>query len=75
MALKTKSTQIIQSLDKGLYLLEVIEQANKPISLGQLWTKLGWDKATIHRLLATLERRGYLLRDQSTKQYSLGLKI
>ena len=75
MASKTKSTQIIQSLDKGLYLLEVIEQANKPISLGQLWAKLGWDKATIHRLLATLERRGYLLRDQSTKQYSLGLKI
>jgi len=70
-----KSPHIIQSLDKGLYLLEVVEQANRPITLGQLWSKLHWDKATIHRLLATLERRGYLLRDQETKQYTLGLKI
>jgi DNA-binding IclR family transcriptional regulator len=70
-----KSPHIIQSLDKGLYLLEVVEQANRPITLGELWSKLRWDKATIHRLLATLESRGYLLRDQKTKQYSLGLKI
>ena len=70
-----KSPHIIQSLDKGLYLLEVVEQANRPITLGELWSKLRWDKATIHRLLATLERRGYVLRDRETKQYSLGLKI
>lgn len=75
MAKSNKSPHIIQSLDKGLYLLEVVEQANRPITLGELWAKLHWDKATIHRLLATLERRGYLLRDQETKQYSLGLKI
>ncbi|UCF97384.1 MAG: IclR family transcriptional regulator [Spirochaetaceae bacterium] len=70
-----KSPHIIQSLDKGLYLLEVVEQANRPLTLGELWSKLRWDKATIHRLLATLERRGYVLRDQETKKYSLGLKI
>jgi len=75
MAKSTKSPHIIQSLDKGLYLLEVVEQANRPVTLGELWSKLQWDKATIHRLLATLERRGYLLRDQGTKQYTLGLKI
>jgi DNA-binding IclR family transcriptional regulator len=74
MAVK-KDTRIIQSLDKGLYLLEVIEQAGKPLTLGELWGKLRWDKATIHRLLATLERRGYVLRDQATRQYRLGLKI
>jgi DNA-binding IclR family transcriptional regulator len=75
MGKSRKSPHIIQSLDKGLYLLEVVEQANRPITLGELWSKLRWDKATIHRLLATLESRGYLLRDQKTKQYSLGLKI
>ena len=70
-----KDTQIIRSLDKGLFLLEVIQQAGKPIALKELWQELGWDKATIHRLLHTLVRRGYLLRDSATKQYTLGLKI
>jgi len=68
-------TSIIQSLDKGLMLLETVEQAKAPVGLADLATRLGWDKATIHRLLATLERRGYLLRDPSTRRYALGLKI
>ncbi len=68
-------TSIIQSLDKGLVLLETVEQAETPVGLTELASRLGWDKATIHRLLATLERRGYLLRDPSTRRYALGLKI
>ncbi len=70
-----KSPKIIQSVDKALYLLEVVEQMNQPVTLSELWSKVQWDKATIHRILTTLERRGYLLRDKSTKRYSLGLKI
>ncbi len=72
---KTKDHSIIQSLDKGLYLLEVIEQANAPVTLNSLWKKVQWDKATIHRLLATLEKRGYINRDPKTKSYTLGIKI
>ena len=68
-------THIIQSFDKGLLLLETIETSPSPVSLKDLALKLRWDKATIHRLLLTLERRGYLLRDQGTKRYTLGLKI
>jgi DNA-binding IclR family transcriptional regulator len=71
----SRDTRIIQSLDKGLYLLEIIEQETYPVSLNTLWTRLGWDKATIHRMCTTLERRGYLHRDPVTKAYSLGLKI
>jgi len=70
-----KDTHIIHSLDKGLHLLETIEQANNPVTLKYLWEKLGWDKATIHRLLVTLEKRGYLIRNAKTKEYALGLKI
>jgi DNA-binding IclR family transcriptional regulator len=66
-----KDSRIIHSLDKGLFLLE----AEQPLSLHDLWLKLKWDKATVHRLLVTLERRGYLLRDSVTRQYTLGLKI
>jgi DNA-binding IclR family transcriptional regulator len=70
-----KNTQIIHSLDKGLLLLETIEQETYPVTLHALWKKMGWDKATILRMCNTLERRGYIRKDPSTKQYSLGLKI
>ncbi len=72
---KQKDTRIIQSLDKGLLLLEIIEHETYPVTLNTLWKKLGWDKATILRMCNTLERRDYIRRDPSTKQYSLGLKI
>ncbi len=70
-----RDTHIIQSLDKGLFVLELVEQAGHPVGLNELKLKLGWDKATVHRILATLERRGYLLRHPATKLYSLGLKV
>jgi len=50
-------------------------RARAPVGLKELADRLGWDKATIHRLLAALERRGYLLRDPSTRCCALGLKI
>lgn len=72
---KTKRYDIIHSLDKGLHLLEVIQQADRPASLQQLWQQLKWDKATIYRLLTTLEKRGYIHRNPETREYSLGIKI
>jgi len=70
-----KDTRIIHSLDKGLLLLEVIERETYPITLNSLWRKLQWDKATILRMCTTLERRGYIRRDPSTRCYSLGWRI
>ncbi len=70
-----RDTHIIQSLDKGLFVLELVEQATQPVGLNDLKLSLGWDKATIHRILTTLERRGFLLRNPVTKKYTLGLKV
>jgi IclR family KDG regulon transcriptional repressor len=72
---KGKQYSIIHSLDKGLYLLEILEQAGQPMNLQELWLKLKWDKATIYRLLTTLEKRGYIHRDPETREYTLGIKI
>lgn len=70
-----RDTQIIRSLEKGLILLETIEQETYPVTLHTLWKKLGWDKASILRMCNTLERRGYIQKDPATRQYSLGRKI
>lgn len=55
--------------------LEALEEADRPLSLNDLYKQLGWERATIHRLLETLSRRGYVLRHADTKRYSLGLRI
>lgn len=70
-----RESNLIQSLDKGLRLLEVIAHQTYPISLNTLWQKLKWDKASILRMCNTLERRGYVHKDPSTKMYTPGLKI
>ena len=71
----SEKVNIVHSLDKGLTLLEIIETSIVPITLHHLWLKLGWNKATIHRMLATFERRGYIQRDPVTKGYTLGSRI
>jgi IclR family acetate operon transcriptional repressor len=70
-----RDTHIIQSLDKGLQVLELVEGAESPISLNELYRKLRWERATIHRMLETFVRRGYLTREPSTRRYSLGPRI
>lgn len=66
---------IIQSLDRGLKLLEEIGRSKISVSLKDLASVLGIDRSSIFRLLSTLESRGYLERDEETKRYKLGYKI
>lgn len=68
-------TAQIQSLDRGLQLLEYISQAGRPLSLVDLEGVLEVDRSTVHRLLSTLVERGYVAQDPDSKRYSLGLKV
>ncbi|MFB9274941.1 IclR family transcriptional regulator [Cohnella cellulosilytica] len=43
--------------------------------LTEIAVKVGLHKSTIHRLLATLEDRGFVTRDPSTEKYRLGLSV
>lgn len=70
-----KGATIIQSLDRGLRLLEEIGKSRIPVSLKGLASVLGIDRSSIFRLLSTLENRGYLEREEETKRYKLGYKI
>lgn len=65
----------VQSLDRGLQLLELLGAAHEPMSLGDLAELVQVDRSTAHRLLGTLGQRGFIGQDARTKRYSLGLKI
>jgi IclR family transcriptional regulator, KDG regulon repressor len=70
-----RDQQTIQSLDKGLQVLEMVAESDRPLTLHELWTELQWNKATILRILTTFERRGYIRRDPQTKAYTTGIRV
>ncbi|GIO13403.1 IclR family transcriptional regulator [Cohnella xylanilytica] len=43
--------------------------------LTEISQRVGLHKSTVHRLLATLEQRGFVVRDEATEKYRLGLRI
>ena len=67
-----RSTPSIQSLDRGLVILEAVAKSSEPISLGQLTQLLGIDRSSVFRLANTLKRRGFLAYPAGRKDYILG---
>lgn len=73
---KTKlGTRSIQSLDRGLAILEAVAESPDPVPLGQLTALLGIDRSSVFRLAITLKRRGYLTNPDGEKDYVLGPSI
>lgn len=54
-----------QAVGRAFDALEYIKRASKPLTLQDLTVKLGGAKASIFRLLYTLEAVGYVVRDSS----------
>jgi DNA-binding IclR family transcriptional regulator len=68
-------TPSIQSLDRGLLVLETVAKSDTPVSLGNLTTVLGIDRSSVFRLANTLKRRGYLANPSAGKEYILGTSV
>lgn len=56
-------------------LLEQFTADNPQLSLSALTSRLGYNKATTHRLAQTLVSVGYLEQDETTRRYRLGLVL
>ncbi len=68
-------TRPIQSLDRGLFILEAVAQSTDPVALGELTDHLGIDRSSVFRLAHTLKRRGFLANPNGRKDYVLGPSI
>ena len=74
MAKMTNHAQyILQSVDKALDVLNLFEYSDS-LSLTEVALELGCGKTIAFRLLFTLERRGFVLK-QEDGRYSLGIRI
>lgn len=67
--------QVIQSLERGLKILEILGKSSTPLSLSEITRHFEIDRSSIFRLLGTLMQNNFVHQDPETKKYMLGFKI
>ena len=68
-------TRTVPALDKAIGILELLTQTRGGLSLPELVAGAKLPKSSVHYLLVTLERRGYVERSLRTGRYLLGQKL
>jgi IclR family acetate operon transcriptional repressor len=64
-----------QVAERALQALEELADAPEGLGVSDLGRRLGVDKSTAHRLLATLQAREYVRLNPYTQRYVLGLRL
>ena len=67
-----RGTPAVQSLDRGLSILEAVGQSAQPVPLKKLTALLGIDRSNAFRLANTLRRRRFLADADRTNAFVLG---
>lgn len=68
----TNKGQTIQSLDRGLIIMQTIARLGEPVSIARLADILQIDQSSVFRLVKTLEGRGFVAHDFGNRSYVLG---
>lgn len=64
-----------QVVDRVVDILEVFPRLGPDLGVSDISRALGLKKATAHRLLAALRRRGIVAQDPVSRRYRLGMKL
>jgi DNA-binding IclR family transcriptional regulator len=68
----TPRSPYIQSLDRGLAILQLVGRSKQPVSLAELAGLLGIDRSSAFRFAITLRRRGFLCCPPGRRDFLLG---
>jgi DNA-binding IclR family transcriptional regulator len=72
---KDYKNERIKSINKALDLLEFLSASEQETSITEINKKLHMGLSTVHRMLTTLKYRGYVIQNQQTTKYRLGIKL
>lgn len=72
---KTEGAGGVPAIDRALNVLECLSQSRKGYSVSELSRRLGLPKSSVHLILRTLERRGYLQKQSAGGRYKFGMKL
>ncbi|MDO4836158.1 MAG: IclR family transcriptional regulator [Clostridia bacterium] len=70
-----RSTEPVRSIAKACTLLDLLTEAKRPMSLGELTTASGWAKSTVHGLLSSMRSCGLVEQDAQSGRYTLGVRL
>ena len=68
-------TRTVPALYNALSILELLTDSRTGLTLPELVQQSNLPKSSVHYLLVTLERCGYVLRSEHTGRYMLGVKL
>jgi IclR family transcriptional regulator, KDG regulon repressor len=69
------SKMTVRAVERALDILLCFAGSPHDLSLTELSTRVGLHKSTVFRLLASLEVKGFVIRDPETEKYRIGLRI
>lgn len=73
--MNTTTSKSTGALNSGFNVLETVINSPDGVSVTAIASELQSDKGNIHRILRSLEERGYVEQDQSTKLFSPSSKL
>jgi IclR family acetate operon transcriptional repressor len=65
----------VGTLARGLDVLELFPRLGPELTQKQISSELGLAMPTVHRLTSALGERGYLVRDERTRAFRLGMEV
>jgi IclR family KDG regulon transcriptional repressor len=65
----------VRSVERALSILTCFADENARLGITEIAERLELPKSTVHRILTTLEARGFVQQDAESGKYQLGLKL
>jgi len=75
MGIKTGKRDRIKSIEKAMDLLEFLSANKQEAGITEISERLHMGISTVHRIITTLKSRGYVIQNQQTTKYRLGIKL
>ncbi len=72
---KNHDRYFVPGLARGLRVLEVIAEADKPLTIAEIGKELGVSRSSAFRITYTLKHLGFLATDKGDKLYDLGPRV
>jgi DNA-binding IclR family transcriptional regulator len=72
---EVKENYIVSSLVRGLQILSAFTVKRPSLKVSEIAEMTGLDQATVFRFVYTLEKLGYLVREEESKRYHQGVKM
>ncbi len=66
---------IIQSLDRGLKILQILGRSSRAMSLNDIARDFEIDRSSVYRLISTLVKNNFVKQEPETKKYRIGFKV